>query len=87
MRGAPRYIRDTRIMAKGMRTGLLDLELEALREFKKAVDNAVTVAFLGMTDGLGATEPREAIEHIRREFRDAEMKLQQRIRVLNSGSN
>src|SRR5208282_1931251 len=70
-----------------MRTRLLDLELEALREFKKSVDNAVTVAFLSMTDDLGATDPREAIEHIRREFRDAEMKFQQRIRVLNSGRN
>lgn len=51
-------------------------ELEALRAFKKSVDNAVTVAFLSMTDDLGATDPREAIEHIRREFRDAEMKFQ-----------
>ena len=70
-----------------MRTRLAELELEALREFKKSVDNAVTVAFLSMTDDLGATEPREAIEHIRREFRDAELKFQQRIRVFNSGSN
>jgi hypothetical protein len=55
--------------------------LYALREFKKSVDNAVTAAFLSMTDDLGATDPREAIEHIRHEFRDAEMKFQQRIRV------
>jgi hypothetical protein len=70
-----------------MRTRLLDLELEALREFKKSVDNAVTVAFLSMTEDLGATDPREAIEHIRREFRDAEMKFQQRVRVLNGVGN
>jgi len=52
---------------------------EPLREFKKSVDNAVTVAFLSMTDDLGATDPREAIEHIRREFRDAEMKFQHKM--------
>jgi hypothetical protein len=55
-------------------------ELEALREFKRSVDNATTVAFLSMTDDLGATEPGEAIEYIRREFRDAEMQFQQRVR-------
>lgn len=70
-----------------MRSRLIELEAEALREFKKSVDNAVTVAFLGMTDQFGPpVDPRTAIEHIREEFRDAEMKFQSRIRAMNGVS-
>ena len=58
--------------------------VDRLQEFKKSVDKAVTVAFLSMTDDLGATDPREAIEHIRREFRDAEMKFQQKLTAVKT---